>query len=55
MSLAVFDITKYIENGTVIEPVHENTDGTVSHPKPYKCSIKPRSRRAVSLIEAEDD
>ncbi|KAG5721459.1 O-methylsterigmatocystin oxidoreductase [Termitomyces sp. T112] len=55
MSLAVFDITKYIENGTVIEPVHENTDGTVSHPKPYKCSIKPRSQKSVSLIEAEDD
>ncbi|KAG6908101.1 hypothetical protein DXG01_006138 [Tephrocybe rancida] len=54
MSLAVFDISKTVENGVVIEPVHENTGGSVSHPKPYKCSIKPRSKKAASLIlEAE--
>ncbi|KAG6902463.1 hypothetical protein C0995_016325 [Termitomyces sp. Mi166 len=52
MSLAAFDITKSVENGVVIEPVQENTDGVISHPKPYKCSIKPRSRKAVLLIEA---
>ncbi|RDB20518.1 hypothetical protein Hypma_012422 [Hypsizygus marmoreus] len=54
MSLAVFDISKYVENGVVIEPVHENTTGTISHPKPFKCSIKPRSQKAVSLIQAEE-
>ncbi|KAG6865992.1 hypothetical protein C0991_009664 [Blastosporella zonata] len=54
MSLAVFDVSKAIENGVVIEPVHENTDGTISHPKPYKCTIKPRSPKAVSLIQAEE-
>ncbi|KAG5716246.1 O-methylsterigmatocystin oxidoreductase [Termitomyces sp. T112] len=53
MSLAVFDITKSIENGVVIEPVHDHTEGTISHPKPYKCTIKPRSDKAVSLIVAE--
>ncbi|KAF9461394.1 cytochrome P450 [Collybia nuda] len=53
MSLAVFDISKYIENGVVIEPVHENTTGTISHPKPFKCSIKPRSQKAISLIQAD--
>ncbi|KAG6901544.1 hypothetical protein C0995_010654 [Termitomyces sp. Mi166 len=53
MSLAVFDISKSVENGVIIEPVHENTEGTISHPKPYKCSIKPRSEKAVSLIQAE--
>ncbi|KAG6873914.1 hypothetical protein C0995_009694 [Termitomyces sp. Mi166 len=54
MSLAVFDITKSVENGVVIELIHENTDGTVSHPKPFKCSIKPRSQKAASLIEAQE-
>jgi len=54
MSLAVFDISKVVENGITIEPVHENTTGTISHPKPFKCSIKPRSEKAVSLIEAEE-
>ena len=29
MSLAVFDISKCVENGKVIEPVHENTTGTI--------------------------
>jgi hypothetical protein len=29
MSLAVFDITKVVENGITIEPVHENTTGTI--------------------------
>ncbi|KAG6919294.1 hypothetical protein DXG01_007426 [Tephrocybe rancida] len=54
MSLAVFDISKSVENGVIVEPVHENTDGTISHPKPYKCSIKPRSQKAVSHIQAEE-
>ncbi|RDB15646.1 hypothetical protein Hypma_004027 [Hypsizygus marmoreus] len=54
MSSAVFDISKCIENGVAIEPVHENTTGTISHPKPFKCSIKPRSQKAVSLIQSEE-
>lgn len=29
MSLAVFDVAKCVENGVVIEPVHENTTGTI--------------------------
>lgn len=53
MSLAVFDISKCIKNGVIIEPVHENTTGVVSHPKPFRCSIKPRSQRAASLIQDE--
>ncbi|KAG6836865.1 hypothetical protein H0H93_002108 [Arthromyces matolae] len=53
MALSVFDITKYVENGMVIEPVYEITTGTLCHPKPYKCSIKPRSEKAVALIQAE--
>jgi len=54
LSLAVFDITKCVENGVVVEPVHDCTTGTISHPKPFKCSIKPRSEKAVSLIQAEE-
>ncbi|KAF8076044.1 cytochrome P450 [Lyophyllum atratum] len=54
MSLAVFDLAKCVENGVIVEPVHENTTGTISHPKPFKCSIKPRSQKAVSLIQAEE-
>lgn len=53
MALAVFDISKCVENGVTIEPVHENTSGTISHPKPFKCSIKPRSEKAVTLIQEE--
>lgn len=72
MSLAVFDVSKHIENGIVIEPRHENTTGTIrhvnkiigynymyllmfitSHPEPFKCCIKPRSEKAVSLILTE--
>jgi len=47
MSLAVFEISKSVENGIVIEPVLESTTGTISHPKPFKCTIRPRSGRAV--------
>ncbi|KAF8192574.1 cytochrome P450 [Pholiota molesta] len=54
MTLAVFNISKYVENGIVTEPIHENTTGTISHPEPFKCSIKPRSEKAISLILAEE-
>ncbi|KAH6915204.1 cytochrome P450 [Coprinopsis sp. MPI-PUGE-AT-0042] len=53
-ALAVLDVSKSIENGVVIEPIHENTTGTISHPKPFRCSIKPRSEKAVALIQSED-
>ncbi|KAF9463803.1 OrdA protein [Collybia nuda] len=53
MSLAVFDITKTVENGIEITPVHANTSGIISYPEPYKCTIKPRSERVVSLIAQE--
>lgn len=53
MSLAVFDIEKAVENGVPITPVHENTSGIISYPKPFKCVIKPRSEKAVALIAEE--
>lgn len=53
MTLAVFDISKAVENGVEITPVHENTAGTISFPEAFKCSIKPRSKKAVALINDE--
>ncbi|KAG1813631.1 cytochrome P450 [Suillus subaureus] len=53
MSLAVFDISKVVENGIEITPNVEPSPGTISHPKPFKCSIKPRSATALGLIEQE--
>ncbi|KAG2351500.1 hypothetical protein BDR07DRAFT_1318991, partial [Suillus spraguei] len=55
MSLAVFKISKVIENGVEITPEINLTTGTISHPKPFKCSIKPRSAKAVTLIQQDVD
>lgn len=53
MSLAVFDISKVVENGVELTPEVEHLSGTASHPKPFKCSIKPRSATALGLIEQD--
>ncbi|KAG2158980.1 cytochrome P450 [Suillus bovinus] len=53
MSLAVFDISKAVENGIEITPEVDPLSGTISHLKPFKCSIKPRSSKAVALIEED--
>ncbi|KAG1784606.1 cytochrome P450 [Suillus plorans] len=53
MSLAVFDISKVVENGVEIIPEVEPLPGTASHPKPFKCSIKPRSATALELVEQD--
>lgn len=53
-ALAVFDISKSIVNGVVVEPVHDNTTGTISHPKPFQCSIRPRSEKSAFLIQSAD-
>ncbi|KAF7762119.1 hypothetical protein Agabi119p4_8712 [Agaricus bisporus var. burnettii] len=53
MTLAAFNISKYEENGQVIEPIVDQTTGTISHPVAFKCSIKPRSEKALALINAE--
>ncbi|KAG1829894.1 cytochrome P450 [Suillus subluteus] len=53
MSLAVFDISKAVENGIEIIPEVDPLSGLISHPKPFKCSIKPRSSKAVALIEQD--
>ncbi|KAK0479595.1 cytochrome P450 [Armillaria novae-zelandiae] len=51
--LAVYNISKYSENGIVFEPDTEHTAGTISHPTPFKCTIKVRSRKALDLIDEE--
>jgi cytochrome P450 len=53
MSLAVFDISKVVEKGVEITPKVDHTSGSVCHPKPFKCSIKPRSAKAIALIEQD--
>ncbi|KZT72684.1 cytochrome P450 [Daedalea quercina L-15889] len=55
LSLAVFRITKPVINGTVVEPALEYTPGTISHPRPFECSIKPRSAKAAALVSATQD
>nr|BAK09523.1 cytochrome P450 [Postia placenta] len=52
VSLAVFDISKVVRDGKVIEPVIDYTSGTISHPRPFECSIRPRSANAEALITA---
>ncbi|KAI6035508.1 cytochrome P450 [Pisolithus orientalis] len=51
MSLAVFNVSKVVENGVEITPEVDPSSGTISHPKPFKCSIKPRSAKALELIQ----
>lgn len=50
--LSVFSITKAVDdNGNEITPLVDSTDGTVTHPVPFKCTIKPRSSDAVEVIK----
>jgi len=53
MSLAVFDISKVVENVVEITPKLDPASGTISHPKPFKCSVKPRSAKAVAFIQQD--
>lgn len=54
MTLAVFDISKVVKNGVEITPEVEPSSGTVSHPKPFECSIKHRSMKALELIQQDN-
>ncbi|KDQ62055.1 hypothetical protein JAAARDRAFT_203276 [Jaapia argillacea MUCL 33604] len=55
MVLSVFSITKAMNaDGSVVTPSAEFEDGTVSHPKPFRCSIKPRSSKAEALIRSAE-
>ncbi|KAJ7486314.1 cytochrome P450 [Mycena galericulata] len=50
--LATFNIDKALdEAGRTIEPTFEYLSAIVSAPLPFKCSITPRSKEAVALIQ----
>jgi cytochrome P450 len=49
---AALDIGKGVVDGKLVEPVYEKMPGLVSHPKPFKLSISPRSERAGQLLSA---
>ncbi|KAG1779292.1 cytochrome P450 [Suillus placidus] len=53
MSLAVLDVSKVVENGVEITPEVDPSSGLISHPKPFKCSIKARSDKAFALIQQD--
>ncbi|KAJ7477304.1 cytochrome P450 [Mycena galericulata] len=53
MTLAVFKISKKVENGIVCEPKLGQTTGTVSHPLPFKVVLEPRTAQARTLIEQD--
>ncbi|KAG2151901.1 cytochrome P450 [Suillus cothurnatus] len=53
MSLAVFNISKVVENGVEITPEVDPSSLTISHPKPFKCSIRARSAKAIALIQQD--
>ncbi|PPQ87697.1 hypothetical protein CVT25_011464 [Psilocybe cyanescens] len=51
--LTVYDIKKAVDDeGNVIEPAHDYVSALVCAPKPYKCSITPRSEQAEKLIRS---
>jgi len=49
-TLATFDISP----GAGSLPLHENTQGTISHCKPFDCVVKPRSEKVVALISGDN-
>ncbi|KAK0190089.1 cytochrome P450 [Armillaria mellea] len=62
MVLATFNISKYSQNGVVFEPDAGHTPGNIRpehfsavecHPTPFKCTIKVRSEKALSLINGD--
>ncbi|GBE79386.1 hypothetical protein SCP_0205840 [Sparassis crispa] len=55
MSLAVFNISKPVLDGAVLEPNIEFTSGMICHPVPYECCIKARSSKAEALLPSVDD
>ncbi|RYN79807.1 O-methylsterigmatocystin oxidoreductase [Alternaria alternata] len=54
-SLAVFNVEKPVVNGEIVEPKVEFEAGVVSHPKPYRVSITPRSEKCRELIRRAEE
>jgi len=53
--LAVFTIEPPRENGTPVLPKAEFEPGLVSHPKPYRTCVRPRSEKHRALIRSIED
>lgn len=49
-SLAVFNVSKAIENGQEVEVKPEFQAGVISHPVPWKYHIEPRTTEHRALI-----
>lgn len=47
---ATFNVQRPVKNGMPAELVYEKTPGLVSHPKPCKVDISPRSKTAEQLL-----
>ncbi|KAF6811009.1 cytochrome p450 oxidoreductase [Colletotrichum plurivorum] len=54
-SLAVFDISKKVVDGKVVEPRVEFLPGVISHPADFETSIKPRSAHHEKLIRSIEE
>jgi hypothetical protein len=50
--LAVFQISKAVENGQTIEPSISFLPGVISHPAPFRTSAMPRSPQHEALIRS---
>ncbi|KAI1380247.1 putative cytochrome P450 oxidoreductase OrdA-like protein [Hypoxylon crocopeplum] len=51
-SLAVFNIKKFVENGREVDPHMEFSPGIISHPRPFKNLVEPRSPHHENLIRS---
>ncbi|TDZ15801.1 O-methylsterigmatocystin oxidoreductase [Colletotrichum orbiculare MAFF 240422] len=51
-SLAVFNISKRVEDGREVEPTIKMAPGIITHPEHFETSIKPRSYKHEQLIRS---
>ncbi|KAF9001512.1 cytochrome P450 [Cyathus striatus] len=51
--LSTFNIEKVVDNdGNIVEPNYKFSGTTVNHLEPFPCSITPRSKKAILLINS---
>ncbi|KAF5373834.1 hypothetical protein D9758_000998 [Tetrapyrgos nigripes] len=53
--LATYNITRISSDKSEIDPIADFADGLTTHPKPFKCSITPRSAGAFELMKCGYD
>ena len=51
-TLAVFNVSKAVENGREVDPAVSFLPGVISHPAPFKAVIRPRSQQHEVLIRS---